>query len=174
MSTWHIDPVHSEIAFKIKHLMVSTVRGNFTDFEGTITAADDSFDGGTISFGGKINSIDTKNQQRDGHLKSADFFDAEKYPIFSFVSSSVNKVGEGDLDVVGDLTLKGVTKSVPLHVTVNGVSKNMEGVRVVGFDVLAKIDRKEFGLTWNAPLETGGVVLGEMITIEALIEAKEV
>ena len=173
MKTWNIDTAHSEIGFKVKHLMISTVRGLFSSFEGAISAEDESFDNGQISFSADVSSIDTKNAQRDGHLKSADFFDAENFPKLTFSSTSVKNVGDNNLEITGDLTMRGVTKSVSLNASVTGVVKGMDGAKVAGFEISGKINRSEFGLVWNAPLETGGVVVSDSVTIEALIEAKE-
>ena len=173
MKKWNIDRVHSEIAFKVKHLMVSTVRGSFGSFEGSISANDETFEGGSINFTSDVASIHTGSDQRDGHLKSADFFDVEQFPKISFTSTSVKKVGGEELEIVGDLTLRGEKKTVALKATLNGVTKGMDGKRVAGFELSGKINRQDFGLTWNAPLETGGVVVSESVIIEASIEAIE-
>ncbi len=173
MSTWHIDSVHSEIGFKVKHLMVSTVRGSFGTFTGGITSGDDSFAGGKIEFSLDVSSISTKDVQRDGHLLSPDFFDAAQFPKIDFVSTEVKKIDDKKLEIKGNLTMHGVTKEIVLDVELGGISKGMDGKRVSGFDVKGKIDRKDFGLTWNAALETGGVVVGEVVDLEAFIEAKE-
>ena len=173
MSTWNIDPVHSEISFKVKHLMVSTVRGTFGAFEGSLTSADDTFVDGSITFSADIGSVNTQNPQRDGHLKGPDFFDIEKFPKLSFVSTSIKKAGEGELTISGNLTLKGVTKPVELKATTSGINKGMDGKRVAGFELTGKITRSDFGITWNAPLEAGGVVVSDVVAIEALVEAKE-
>ena len=173
MKKWNIDRVHSEVAFKVKHLMVSTVRGSFGSFEGSISANDETFDGGSINFTSDVSSINTGSDQRDGHLKSADFFDVEQFPKLSFTSTSVKKVRDEELEIIGDLTLRGEKKSITLKATLNGVTKGMDGKRVAGFELSGKINRQDFGLTWNAPLETGGVVVSESVTIEASIEAVE-
>jgi polyisoprenoid-binding protein YceI len=172
MNTWNIDTTHSEIAFKVKHLMVSTVRGTFGAFEGTISTPDDTFNGSTITFSADANTVNTKSDQRDAHLKAPDFFDAEKFPKLTFASTSVKKTGD-KLEVVGNLTMKGVTKPVTLSATFNGISKGMDGKRVAGFDVTGSINREDFGLTWNAAVETGGVVVSEIVNLEISIEAKE-
>lgn len=138
MKTWNIDSTHSEIGFKVKHLMISTVRGLFSSFEGFISAEDESFDNGQISFSADANSIDTKNAQRDGHLKSADFFDAENFPKLSFSSTSVKNTGDNKLEIIGDLTMRGVTKSVNLTAQITGVAKGMDGAQVAGLKFLAK------------------------------------
>jgi polyisoprenoid-binding protein YceI len=172
MKTWNIDTHHSEIAFKVKHLMVSTIRGTFGSFEGSITTPDDTFDGSTIAFSADASSINTKSEQRDGHLQSADFFDAANFPKLTFASTSVKKTGDM-LEVMGDLSMKGVTKPITLQAVFNGISKAMDGKRVAGFDVTGSINRQDFGLTWNAAVETGGVVVSDAVAIEISIEAKE-
>ncbi len=172
MNTWNIDTGHSEIAFKVKHLMISTVHGTFSGFEGSITTPDDTFDGSTITFSADASTVSTKNEQRDGHLKSPEFFDVEKFPKLTFTSTQVKKTGNV-LEVTGDLTIRGVTKPVTLSATFNGISKGMDGKRVAGFDVTGTVNRQDFGLSWNAAVETGGVVVGDIVTIEATIEAKE-
>lgn len=174
MKKWIIDPVHSEIAFRIKHLMISTVRGTIGKFEGSIEAKDDTFEDGVISFEADTQSINTKNDQRDGHLHSPDFFDVANFPKISFISKSVNKIDGNEFAVIGDLTIKGVTKSIQLKMTANGISKDMYGSTVAGFEISSKINRQDFGLSWNKAVETGGVLIGDDVAIEALIEAKEV
>jgi polyisoprenoid-binding protein YceI len=172
MNTWNIDTTHSEIGFNVKHLMVSTVRGTFGAFEGTVTTPDDTFDGSTITFSADANTINTNSTQRDAHLKSADFFDAEKFPKLTFTSMSVKKAGE-KLEVMGNLTMRGVTKPVTLSAVFNGISKGMDGKRVAGFDISGAVNRQDFGLAWNAAVETGGVVVSDMVNLEISIEAKE-
>jgi len=172
MKKWIIDPVHSEIAFKARHLMISTVRGHFNGFEGQIEALDDTLNNANITFSADVNSLETRHPDRNGHLLSADFFDVEKFPKLSFKSTSVKRTN-GELEIMGDLTIKGITKSVQLKALVNGSNTGMEGEKVTGFDLTGKINRQDFGLTWNVTLETGGVLIGDIIQIEAFIEAKE-
>lgn len=172
MKKWTIDQAHSEIAFKAQHLMISTVRGHFGKFEGSITAEDDTFDKGIIEFNTDVTSLETRHKDRNGHLLSVDFFDASQFPQMSFISTSVERKGD-ELDIVGNLTIKGTTKEVKLTAKVNGSNKGMEGEKVTGFDLIGKISRKDFGMVWNVALETGGVLIGDMIEIEAFIEVKE-
>lgn len=166
--TWTIDPVHSAIAFSVRHLMVSKVRGTFDTFGGEITIAED----GTPSVTAEIDvtSINTKNEQRDGHIKSADFFDADNHPTATFVSKSVVKSGD-DYVLTGDFTLKGVTKSVDLDLEFNGVNPGMGQGEVAGFEASIELNRKDFGISIDMPLETGGTVVGDKVTITLEIEA---
>ncbi|WP_040518511.1 YceI family protein [Gordonia neofelifaecis] len=166
--TWTIDPVHSTVAFSVRHLMVSKVRGNFDTFAGAITIAED----GTPAVQAEIDvtSINTRNEQRDGHIKSADFFDAEQFPKATFVSTSVVEKA-GDYELTGDFTLKGVTKPVTLKMEYNGVHAGMGQGPVAGFEATTVINRKDFGIDIEMPLETGGTVVGDKITITLEIEA---
>lgn len=170
MNTWNIDQAHSVIGFKVKHLMVSTVRGAFTDFSGSINAEDNTFENASISFSLKTASITTHNEGRDGHLHSADFFDVAQFPTISFVSTSFMKKGDA-YELVGNLTIKGVTKSVILSATSDGVGAGMDGKPVVGFDVVGTINREEFGLTWNPTLESRGFVVSDKVALDIHIEA---
>jgi len=167
MSTtkWVLDPTHSEVGFKVKHLMFTNVSGNFTKFEATATSDDENFDNSSFDFSADVDSINTNNADRDGHLKSADFFDAEKFPKLAFKSTSVAKAEEGEYVVTGDLSLHGETKPVTLAVEYGGIQKDPWGNIKSGFSVTGKINRKDFGLSWNAALETGGVMLGEEVKI---------
>lgn len=173
MTTWILDQAHSHIGFKARHVMISTVRGHFTEFEGTIEAPDDSFENASVRFSAKIDSIATANDMRDGHLKSADFFDAEQFPVLSFISTSFTKNGD-TFEIIGDLTIKGVTKQIVLTGTFDGIGTNMQNARVAGFDVTGKINRQDFGLAWNKILETGSVVVGDEIMLDINVEAQEI
>lgn len=166
--TWNIDPVHSTVGFSVRHLMVSKVRGTFTSFSGAIVVAQD----GTPSVRAEIdvNSLDTRNEQRDGHIRSADFFDVEAHPTATFVSTSVDADGD-DFLVHGDFTLKGVTRPVDLKLEFNGVNPGMGHGAVAGFEATTVINRKDFGIDIEMPLETGGSVVGDKITITLEIEA---
>ena len=167
---WNLDPTHSELQFKVKHLMITNVTGSFTDFSVEAESDDDKFSNPKVSFTAKVASINTANEQRDGHLKSADFFDAEKYPEIRFVSTGVaNNDGES-FDLTGDLTIKDVTKPVTLKVEFGGVAKDPWGNVKAGFTINGKINRTDFGLTWNAPIETGGVLVSEDVRIAAEIQ----
>lgn len=165
---WTIDPAHSEIQFKVKHLVISTVTGSFTQFTATIDAPE-NFDAAKIAFEADINSINTNNEQRDGHLKGADFFDAEKFPKLSFSSVNFTKDG-GSYTLEGDLTIKGVSRRVQLAVEHNGVAKDPWGNIRAGFELAGKISRKDFGLTWNALTETGGAVVSDEVKLIASIQ----
>ncbi|MFV8245497.1 YceI family protein [Mycolicibacterium peregrinum] len=166
--TWAIDPVHSSINFSVRHLMVSKVRGSFETFGGAITVAED----GTPSVSATIdvNSIDTRNEQRDAHVRSADFFDADNHPTATFVSTGVRPDGD-DYIVDGDFTLKGVTKPVSLKLEYNGVNPGMGQGPVAGFEASVVLNRKDFGIDIDMPLETGGTVVGDKVTITLEIEA---
>ena len=169
MATWKIDAMHSEIGFKVKHLVISTVSGKFKTFEGEVAAENEDFSDAKITFSADIDSIDTGVSDRDGHLKGADFFEAEKYPKLTFESTDVVKDGD-DFKVKGNLTLKGVTKPVTLNVEHGGVGPNMYGQTVAGFEVTGKINRKEFGLNWSAVTEAGGIVVGDDVKLIANVE----
>ncbi len=169
MATWTIDAMHSEVGFKVKHLVISTVSGKFKNFEGTVVAEKEDFSDAKITFSADVNSIDTGVEQRDAHLKGADFFEAETYPKLTFVSTAIEKDGD-DYKLTGDLTLKGVTKSVTFNVEHGGVGLSMYGQTVGGFEVTGKINRKEFGLTWNAVTEAGGIAVSEDVKLIANIE----
>ena len=166
--TWTIDPAHSTVGFSVKHLMVSKVRGTFDTFTGAITVAED----GTPSVRAEVDvtSINTRNEQRDGHVKSADFFDAEQFPTAAFVSTGVEADGD-DYVLTGDFTLKGVTRPVALELEFNGVNPGMGNGPVAGFEAKTVLRRKEFGIDIEMPLEGGGVVVGDKITIVLEIEA---
>ncbi len=172
MSTWNIDPVHSTIGFKVKHLMVSTVRGSFTSFSGTIESPDDSFVGATAQFSAETKSVTTHNDMRDGHLRSPEFFDVEQFPTMSFTSHSFVKNGDS-YTVNGELTMRGVSKPVTLTAELGGIGSGMDGKRVVHFAATGKISRSEFGLMYSAMLETGGMVVGDEITLDLEVEAVE-
>jgi polyisoprenoid-binding protein YceI len=157
---WVIDPMHSEVQFKVKHLVISTVTGFFKSFEGELDTPNDDFTDAEISFKLDIDSIDT-NQ----HLKSADFFDAAQYPHITFKSTSFTKVDDDDYKLAGDLTVKGITKPVELDVEFGGSTADFYGNTKAGFEITGKINRKEFGLTWDGVTEAGSIVLGEDIKL---------
>jgi len=168
--TWAIDPVHSSVNFSVRHLMVSKVRGHFGVFSGAITVAED----GTPSVSADIDvtSLSTGNDQRDAHVKSADFLDVEKFPTATFRSTAVRANGD-DYVVDGDFTLKGITKPISLALEFNGVNPGMGNGRVAGFEASVVLNRKDFGVDIELPLETGGVVVGDKVTITLEIEAAE-
>ncbi len=174
MTTWKIDPAHSEINFKVKHLLVSTVRGSFDKFDATINTKSEDFSDAIIKFEADTNSINTNNEQRDAHLKSPDFFDAQNHPKMIFESTSVKKISDFELQVKGNLTIRGVTKEVTLDVIYNGIVSGFGGSTVAGFEVSGKINRFDFGLQWNALTEAGGVVVSNEVKIEILAEFNKV
>ncbi|HCQ13700.1 YceI family protein [Flavobacterium sp.] len=161
---WTIDPTHSEVGFKVKHMMFTNVSGQFDTYDATITTEDFDFVTSKIEFSADIDSINTGNSDRDNHLKSADFFDAEKNPKLTFVSSSLVKKGE-DHELTGELTINGITKTVKLETEVSGLLKDPWGNTKVGLNATGKINRTDFGLTWNSALETGGVLVSEEVKL---------
>jgi polyisoprenoid-binding protein YceI len=167
---WTIDPMHSEVQFKVKHLVISTVTGSFKKFNGEVISSDDDFNNANIHFTMDVNSIDTNQHQRDEHLKAGDFFNAQVYPEINFESTSFSKKGDDEYKLKGNLTMKGVTKPVELDVEYGGSEKDQMGNTKHGFEVTGKINRKEFGLTYNALTETGGLALGEDIKLVANIQ----
>lgn len=170
MTTYKIDPAHSEIAFKVKHMMIATVSGNFTQFDATLQTEAPDFNNATISFEADVNSINTNNEQRDGHLKSEDFFAAEKFPKLTFVSKSFTKEDEEEYKLVGDLTIRGVTKTVELAVEYGGTMTDPYGQIKAGFDISGKINRKEFGLSWGVVTEAGGVVVSDDVKLHLSVQ----
>jgi polyisoprenoid-binding protein YceI len=167
--TWQIDASHSAVNLSVRHLMVSKVRGRFSSFEGTITIGDD-LAGTTVVADVDTASVDTNDETRDQHLRNADFFDVERYPTMSFRSTKVESDGD-EYRLHGELTIKDVTRPVVFDVEFGGVTEDPWGNTKAGFDAKATVNRKDFGLTWNAPLETGGVLVGDKVTIELDIEA---
>ena len=170
MTKYTVDNSHSHIGFQVKHMMVSKVKGSFESYTAEVEASDLSdLTTAKIGFTIDVASINTKSEDRDNHLKSPDFFDAEKYGDITFQSTSVAGSGP-NYEVTGDLTIKGMTKPVTFDVTYNGKGKNPWGVEVYGFEGEATINREDFGLTWNAALETGGVLVGKEIKIDLELE----
>ena len=166
---WVIDPTHSEVQFKVKHLVISTVTGSFKTFEGTAETETEDFDGAKISFSADTTSIDTNQAQRDEHLRSGEFFDSEKFPKLSFTGTSV-KTGDDAYTLKGELTVKDVTKPFEFKAEYGGNMTDFYGQNKSGFEVTGKINRKEFGLTWSAVTEAGGVVVGDDVKIIANIQ----
>jgi polyisoprenoid-binding protein YceI len=167
--TWKIDPTHSDVAFSVRHMMVSKVRGRFATVDATIvTAEDPTLSSVTAEI--DLSSISTANEQRDAHIKSADFFEVEKYPTMTYRSTSVTPDGD-DWKVEGELTLHGVTKSVPLKLELNGFTKDPYGGTRVGFSATTEINRGDYGISISMPMDGGGVVIGEKISIQLEIEA---
>lgn len=171
MSTWNIDASHSTVGFTIRHLVISKVRGRFTQFSGALTLPESgALDGASVKAEVKIDSIDTAEPKRDGHLKSADFFDAEKFPTMSFESTKVVAKG-GEFELHGKLTIKGNTKDVVFHGENLGNAKDPWGNQRAVFSAKTSINRSDFGLTWNQALETGGVLVGDKVEIELDVQA---
>lgn len=166
---WVLDPTHSEISFKVKHLMITNVKGNFTDFKVEAETESDDFSKARITFSANAASVSTGNEQRDGHLKSGDFFDVEKFPEITFVATSYTKGSDEDV-LEGNLTIKGVTNKVKLEVEYGGVQQDPWGNTKAGFTLNGKINRKDFGLNWNATLESGGVLVSEEVKVSAEIQ----
>lgn len=167
---WSLDPMHSEINFKVKHMMIANVSGSFNKFNASAETEGNDFTKAKINFNAEVNSIDTNNEQRDGHLRSPEFFDAEKFPHIKFESTSVEKKNEEEYALNGNLTVRDVTKPVSLKMNFGGIGKDPYGNTKAGFTVEGKINRKDFGLSWNAPLETGGVLVGEDLKIQSEIQ----
>lgn len=166
---WAIDPTHSEVQFKVKHLVISTVTGTFKSFKGSLTTENEDFDNSSVEFSIDANSIDTNNGDRDGHLKSGDFFDTTNYPSLNFNNGILSKKGGGYI-LTGDLTVRDVTKKVELEVEYGGTVKDPWGNTKAGFEINGKINRKEFGLTWNAATEAGGVLVGEEVKLHINVQ----
>ena len=170
---WEIDPLHSEIHFKVKHMMVSTVTGAFDEFEGTVQSEGDAFENAAIKFSAKTESINTRNKDRDAHLKSDDFFNAESYPELSFTSSSFTKKDDEEYALTGELTIRDVTKEVTLKVTHEGTAIDPYGQNKAGFEITGKINRKDFGLKWSAVTEAGSVVVSDEVRLALNIQLVE-
>lgn len=170
MAKWNVDAAHTNVSFSVKHMMVSKVRGTFGVFSGEFDGDIHNLEGGNIHFEIDTASIDTNNEQRDGHLRSPDFFDAENNPSISFKSTEIKKTDDDEYDVLGDLQIRGNTKPVKFKIEHTGVGEMPGGSKVAGIEGKTKISRKEFGLTWNQALETGGVVVGDEIKIGVELE----
>jgi len=162
---WVIDPLHSQIGFKVKHLMVSTVRGTFKEYDLSIYTTEEDFLSAEIDFWINPPSIDTGQEKRDAHLRSADFFDVENFKEISFTGNTFEKIGENSYALYGDLTMKGIRKQIKLDVEFGGVIKDPWGNHKAIFTINGKINRKDWGLNWNAALETGGVLVSEEVWI---------
>jgi len=167
---WALDPAHSELQFKVKHLVISTVTGSFSIFNGELQADEENFDGGAVNFQADVNSISTGNSQRDEHLRSADFFDAGNFPQMSFEGTQLKKVDSENYKLSGNLTIRGTTKPIDLQVNFGGITKDPWGNTKAGFEVTGKLNRKDFGLAWNSLTEAGGVVVSDEVKIIANIQ----
>jgi polyisoprenoid-binding protein YceI len=167
---WVLDPTHSQLGFKIKHLMITSVSGSFRNFKAEVEANETDFSTAQINLTAEMESISTNNEQRDAHLRNADFFEVEKYPELKFKSTKVTKTGSDTFDLYGELTLKGITKPVKLHVEYNGIAKDPWGGERSGFAITGKINRSDWGVNFNGVLETGSVMLSEEVKITGEIQ----
>ncbi|OHV38429.1 MULTISPECIES: YceI family protein [Parafrankia] len=167
--TWAIDPVHSDVSFTVRHMMISKVRGRFGAFTGTVVTGEDPL-ASEVRAEIDLTSIDTNNAQRDEHVRSADFFEVDKHPTMTYASTGIRLAGDGFV-VDGELSLKGITKPVPLALEFNGAGPDAFGGTRAGFSATAEISRKDFGIEFNMPIDGGGVVIGDKISISLEIEA---
>jgi polyisoprenoid-binding protein YceI len=167
---WVVDPTHSELGFKIKHLMISNVSGSLKNFEAEAEMDEADFSSAKINLSAEMASLTTNNEQRDNHLRTSDFFEVEKYPELKFRSTRIEKINNDNYVLYGDLTLKGVTKPVKLNVEYNGLTKDPWGGERAGFLIIGKINRSEWGVNFNGVLETGGVMLSEEVRINSEIQ----
>ncbi len=170
MSTYILDPMHSEVTFKVKHLMITNVTGSFQKFSATMTSTAEDFSDATINFEAAIDSISTGNEQRDTHLKSEEFFDATTFPSMSFVSTALVLKAGSNYSLTGNLTLKGITKPVTLDVDFGGTMTDFYGQFKAGFEISGTINRSEFGLTWSAVTEAGGVVISDEVKLHMAVQ----
>ncbi len=170
---WEIDPAHSNIEFKIKHLMITNVKGKFKTFELNATTVGNDFTTAQIEFKIDPNSIDTNNETRDTHLRSADFFDVHNHGEMVFKSTSIQRVSEEKYKLSGDLTIRGVTKPIELNVDYDGMMTDPWGVQKTGFTIEGKVNRLDWGLNWNAPLEAGGWLVGDDVNISCEVQLKK-
>jgi polyisoprenoid-binding protein YceI len=169
-TTWKIDPAHSHIAFSVRHLMITTVKGRFGGIDGTVVIDESEPSKSEVDVRIEASTIDTREPQRDAHLRSADFLDAEKFPHLTFKSRRVSDTKGGAFTVTGDLTIRGVTREVVLHVSEEGRGKDPWGGERAGFSATTKLNRKDYGLTWNQALEGGGVLVGDEVKINLELE----
>ena len=167
---WALDPTHSEIQFKVKHLMISKVTGQFKKFNATVETQGDNMSTAKINFTADIDSISTNNEQRDAHLKAGDFFDIENHPQLTFVSSRLQKIDEENYKLYGTLTMKGVSKDEVLDVEFGGLVKDPWGNDRTGYTISGKINRKDYGVSFSMVSETGGLLLGEEVTLQAQVQ----
>jgi polyisoprenoid-binding protein YceI len=170
-TVWNIDPVHSLVEFSVRHMMVSNVKGRFSGVSGTIETIDDNIADAKVEVDIDAATIDTRAEQRDAHLKSPDFLDVENFPKITFKSTSIRDNGDGTFDVVGDLTIHGVTREVTLHATDNGRGNTPFGTYVAGFSATTQFNRNDFGVSFNMALEAGGFMVGDTLKVSLEIEA---
>jgi polyisoprenoid-binding protein YceI len=167
---WALDPTHSELQFKVKHLMISTVTGQFNQFSGTVETDENDFTNAKIDFAAEINSISTNNEQRDAHLKNGDFFDAEKHPQLTFKSEKLEKITDDKYKLTGTLTMRGTSKKVIFDAELGGITQDPWGNTRAGFTITGKINRQDFGVSFGAVTETGGLLLGDEVKIIANVQ----
>lgn len=170
MATYKIDAAHSEITFKVKHLMITNVTGSFTQFDASMESSASDFSDAKISFEADVNSINTNNEQRDGHLKSDDFFNAAEFPKLSFVSTGIQKKTENTFALNGDLTIRSITKPVTLNVEFGGNMTDPWGQEKAGFEITGSINRKDFDLKWSATTEAGGIVVSDEVKLQLAVQ----
>ncbi|MDZ7808777.1 MAG: YceI family protein [Gracilimonas sp.] len=170
LTKWTIDTAHSEITFKVRHLVISTVTGKFKEFDASLESDNEDFEDAQITFEASINSIETGNEDRDNHLKSNDFFNAAEYPKMIFESTSFKKTGDGEYKLIGDLTIRDNTRKVELDAEYGGTVVDPYGNTKAGFEVTGKINRKEFGLTWSAVTEAGSVVVSDEVKLNLNVQ----
>ncbi len=167
---WALDASHSEVQFKVKHLVISTVTGTFKVFSGELESYGDDFEGAKVKFSVDLKTIETNNADRDAHLKSDDFFAVEKFPTMDFISTAFKKISDSEYELTGDLTIRDVTKSVKLKAEYGGAIVDPWGQNKIGFEVEGKINRKDFGLTWSAVTESGGLVVSDDVKLNINVE----
>ena len=170
MAVYNIDPAHSEITFKVKHLMITNVSGGFSKFNATMKCKNEDFTDAVVEFEADVESVSTNQEQRDQHLLSDDFFNAEKFPKVIFKSTSVEKKSKDEYILHGNLTIRDITKNIALHVDYTGQIKDPWGQEKVGFEITGKISRKDFGLKWNAVTEAGGIVVSDDVRLHMNVQ----
>ncbi|RYG04211.1 MAG: polyisoprenoid-binding protein [Chitinophagaceae bacterium] len=171
---WVLDPVHTQIQFKVRHMMISTVTGSFSDYEGTVETEEEDFMKAKVNFSAEVGSLSTGSAERDAHLKGPEFFDSAKHPLITFKATKYESVDDdGSYELYGDLTVKGVTRSLRLDVEFGGVVKDPWGNTKAGFTINGKINRKDFGLEWNVVTEAGGILVGEEVKIALEVQLIE-
>ena len=168
--SWQIDPAHSHIQFSVRHMMISTVRGKFNDFQGTIDFDEDNPENTTVHVEIDAASIDTRVEDRDNHLRSADFLYVEKYPTITYESKRIELIDDESARLIGDLTIRGESREVPVEVQLQGIAKSPWGQTVAGFKGTTSFGREDWGLTWNQALETGGILVGNKVTVDIEVE----
>ncbi len=172
-SQWTIDPVHSEIGFKVRHLLISTISGRFKSFHGSMENSKDDFSDARITFEAETNSVTTGNDMRDGNLKGDDFFNSDKFPYLRFVSTDVKKINDHSYKLAGDITIRDVTKSIVLDVTYNGQMLDSQKNTKAGFEIKGRINRKEFGLKWNGVTDAGTLVASDVVDLDLSVQMKK-